>query len=271
MLKRWLDWRVRRNKEKLRSPLGPTRLMAAATLARLGQPEWSELVRGDPQDFRRLGQSHEPWVYCALVAVLSIPHLRGPAIRGLAVHRDQRAIKPILKAMEDVAFCRAGAKALAKLGQPEWEQWIRGDAEDIERLASSGFAPAETLAEELARQARGKRPKKAEKNGSAANQENHRQQDDIAVKCSQCGAKYTLGRNAVVASMRDVLGAILSSGGDVMADPTASPDLIAFGRVSPEFGDAHADQVAFLKEARSRGTKLSWRCDNCQSIQDYPW
>ncbi|MFC1734915.1 hypothetical protein ACFL1X_02290 [Candidatus Hydrogenedentota bacterium] len=123
------------------------RKTAARKLAALGFPQWRELVKGDPKDFARLGASDDPRVFAWLVDALNERRYRHAAIRGLAEIGDVGAIEPILTAIEtDATAAVAGAKALARMGDHRWRQWIKGDREDLVRLQQSGNPRAEHIA-----------------------------------------------------------------------------------------------------------------------------
>ena len=90
---------------------------------------------------------------------------------------------------------------------------------------------------------------------------------EIVMNCRKCGERYTLGKNAVVASIRQIAADVLGSGGVVRGDPSLSPDLIQHGKVNPAFRPIHDAQLEFLKRARSQGVTLSWRCGKCQGTR----
>jgi HEAT repeat protein len=90
---------------------GETRKAAAKALASLGQPQWERWIKGDEDDFARLGESRE-----------------GGAVEVLVTQLGSTEGKARL----------AAANALKALGEPQWCNWIRGDKEDFVRLAAEG-------------------------------------------------------------------------------------------------------------------------------------
>jgi len=96
---------------------------------------------------------------------------------------------------------------------------------------------------------------------------------DIILNCRKCKARYVLGEDAVVASMRQVSADVLASGGRVVGDPSSSPDLVDHGVLTsnPTFRAMHDAQLRLLKKARAKGVKLAWRCAKCEEVQEYPW
>jgi HEAT repeat protein len=62
------------------------------------------------------------------------------AARALGDLQDQAALGPLIRAIGSAwsEVRRAAAKSLRRLGQPKWEQWIRGADEDFGRLGESG-------------------------------------------------------------------------------------------------------------------------------------
>ncbi|HUT89395.1 MAG TPA: HEAT repeat domain-containing protein, partial [Thermoguttaceae bacterium] len=89
------------------------RCAAAEALAALGEPKWAQWVKGEGDDFRRLGAS-----------------------------KDREAVEPLVWALADGDndVRRAAAKALAALGEPKWAQWIKGEGDDFRRLGELGDA-----------------------------------------------------------------------------------------------------------------------------------
>lgn len=96
VLKQWI---VERQIEKLHD-IGNNgdwvRRNAARRLAALGFPEWEQWVKGDPDDFMRLGFCRNPRVFAWLVAAIEERRYRHAAIRGLGLLGDPRAVEPWL-------------------------------------------------------------------------------------------------------------------------------------------------------------------------------
>jgi len=120
------------------------RSVAAAALAELGQPEWSQWVKGDQDDFLRLGASGNPGAVDPLIKAALAgeghSHYCKDAARALGVCGDVRAVEPLITLLtrQDYEMRSVAAAALAELGQPEWSQWVKGDQDDFLRLGASG-------------------------------------------------------------------------------------------------------------------------------------
>ena len=120
-----------------------SRKTAAKALEQLGQPEWAQYVRGDDDDFRRLGSSKDPRAVDPLIKALAEPDyiydIRQAVAKALGHLGDKRAIDPLIKALadNDSMVRKVAAEALEQLGQPEWAQYVRGDDDDFHRLGSS--------------------------------------------------------------------------------------------------------------------------------------
>lgn len=96
--------------------------------------------------------------------------------------------------------------------------------------------------------------------------------NSIVLKCRKCQAVYRLGEDAVVASTRTVASDIMASGGKVVGySPYTGTDLVQHGTLNPDFKAKHDRSLAFLRNARTKGIKLSWRCAKCEETQEYPW
>ena len=165
-------------KGMLRSDHGVVRRAAALSLANLGESQWATWFLGEHEDFRRLGSSVDPLAFDILVSTLQngagAQH-RAPAVVGLlkcggaraydhlvtalwdldtkvrvaateslGELGDRRAIEPLIEVL--CGDCREkAATSLAKLGQPHWASWIRGEPSDFDRLAASGNSNARLI------------------------------------------------------------------------------------------------------------------------------
>ncbi|MBP7830680.1 MAG: HEAT repeat domain-containing protein [Kiritimatiellae bacterium] len=154
------------------------RRAAASSLAELGELQWKTWIRGEDLDFRRLGLSNHPqavdllvstlqnshWAndraqavfgllkcggaqaYSHLIAALQDPDLvvRMAAADALGELGDNRATEHLIDVLDgDIRLNAAGA--LAKLGEPQWASWIRGESDDIDRLSASGDSRARAI------------------------------------------------------------------------------------------------------------------------------
>ena len=94
---------------------------AAKALGQLGQPEWTQYIRGDEDDFHRLGSSEDPRAVVPLIKALSHHNynVRSSAAGALGQLGDKRALAPLIKALSDndsYAVREAARAALKKLG-----------------------------------------------------------------------------------------------------------------------------------------------------------
>lgn len=137
MFSRLRQWKIQRSVERLHNPNDKVRRKSARTLANLGESCWLEWIKGDSKDFKRLGNCPDPRVFSWLVQALQNRRYRKSAIEGLSILGDERAIDAIVDAIQDRNVRVAGAKALAKLGHPEWLEWIKGDSLDEKRLGET--------------------------------------------------------------------------------------------------------------------------------------
>ena len=119
------------------------RKAAAKALAQLGQPEWATRIRGNYNDFRRLGLSKDPRFVVPLIKVLSDDDsdVRKTAAKALGRLNDKRAINPLVKTLSDDEYYVRGAaaEALGQLGDKravdpliealsDNERWVRSFA-----------------------------------------------------------------------------------------------------------------------------------------------
>ncbi|MGI6312709.1 MAG: HEAT repeat domain-containing protein [Bacteroidales bacterium] len=138
--------------EKLISRLtdsdGSVRIQSAEALAGMGEPHWKNFVKGDYNDFERLGESGDQRILQSLIKILKIDTLkenklwidaaRAAAARGLGKLDNSEAIEPLNEALADSGHVRkAAAGALAELGWPMWKNLIKGNSEDYGRLGTS--------------------------------------------------------------------------------------------------------------------------------------
>jgi len=100
----------------------PARKAAVAALDRLGQPEWKEWVKGDENDFARLGESGDPRALAPLSKALKTGSegSRKSAALALGILRNPSAAGPLVVSLEDRegAVRAAAAQALGPLRNP---------------------------------------------------------------------------------------------------------------------------------------------------------
>ena len=146
------------------------RAAAAKALRALGEPQWSKWVKGDDDDFERLGKSKDPRAVEPLIKALNDgewpvstakalgksgdtravkpligalsdddPDVRRAAAYALGSLGDSRAVEPLIGALNDrdKDVCQEAVKALRTLGEPQWSKWVKGDSHDFERLGES--------------------------------------------------------------------------------------------------------------------------------------
>ncbi len=152
---------------------GRVRTSAAKALGQLGEGRWRGAVRGDNDDFRRLGALGDARAAEPLIALLSggWSVAQGEAVRALGKLGDQRAVEPLIallsggpsvgqyevaqalgklgdqRAVEpligmlghrDRWVRKSAAQALTQLGEPGWSAAVQGDDDDFTRLGRSG-------------------------------------------------------------------------------------------------------------------------------------
>ena len=122
------------------------RRAASEALFALGEPQWSKWVKGDDDDFKRLGKSKNPRVLELLIKALGDGtwDARKAAAKALAKLGEARALEPLIKALgdHDKDVRKAAAKGLRTLGEPQWLELVKGDDDDFERLGESKDARA---------------------------------------------------------------------------------------------------------------------------------
>ncbi|HUX06036.1 MAG TPA: HEAT repeat domain-containing protein, partial [Acidobacteriota bacterium] len=96
------------------------RKAAAKGLRTLGEPQWLELVKGDDDDFERLGESKDARAVEPMIKALGDGEVsvRWAAAEALGKLGDARAVEPLIKALGDGegSVRRAAAEALGNLG-----------------------------------------------------------------------------------------------------------------------------------------------------------
>jgi HEAT repeat protein len=121
------------------------RIEAADQLARLRESKWKEVVRGENDDFTRLGETGDERFFTPLARLLESgschtnPELKCAVICGLAALRDPDCIELLLNNLlhPSTEVRRITAKAIQTLGEPSWANLIKGEDQDFARLASS--------------------------------------------------------------------------------------------------------------------------------------
>lgn len=104
---------------------GSVALAAAKSLAQLGDP------RGVNRLVQALGDRRDASV-------------REKGARALGELREPRAFKPLIQALGDGEgdVRKTAAYALARLGHPQWAEWVKGELSDFQRLGLSQDAEA---------------------------------------------------------------------------------------------------------------------------------
>jgi HEAT repeat protein len=90
------------------------RRAAVEALGQLGQTQWSQWVKGDDDDFSRLGQSKYPQAVEPLIKALS--HGISSAADALGQLKDPRAVEPLIEALgHGYSARKAATKALKEI------------------------------------------------------------------------------------------------------------------------------------------------------------
>ena len=87
-----------------------------------------------------MGASGDPRALEPLIKALGHWRSSVAAAEALGKLGDRRAVEPLIQALgaRDGGVRRAAANALAALGEPAWEELVRGEDEDLARLGASG-------------------------------------------------------------------------------------------------------------------------------------
>jgi len=96
---------------QLADPGTNTRMTAAKALASLGETTWQECIKGDDGDIDRLCATGDQRVISAVIRTLGSP---------------------------DAKMRQQCAQRVAGLGEPQWQQWVKGESDDWIRLGRSG-------------------------------------------------------------------------------------------------------------------------------------
>lgn len=82
-----------------------SRLIAARALAEMGELQWLDIIKGDNEDIRRLGETNDPRVVEPLIMILNdAENLRREAAKALGMLKDPRAVEPLIKALDAQMF-----------------------------------------------------------------------------------------------------------------------------------------------------------------------
>lgn len=120
---------------------GKIRQAVVRALAALGEGKWEQWIKGDDQDFLRLGQSADRDAVDILIRALEAKKvtLRKAAIQSLGKLRSSKAVEPLIKILgdSDEQVRRSAAESLKELGEPGWLGRVQGDQGDFSRLGRS--------------------------------------------------------------------------------------------------------------------------------------
>lgn len=139
--------------------MGDVRKAAAEALGRLKDPRAEQpLLRafGDGREDVRffaakaLGELKGPRAVELFITILEDgnENARAAAVRALGECKDPQVIEPLIKTLGDEAagVRTAAAAALSKLGERQWKEIIKGDAEDFSRLRWTGTQDSRVVA-----------------------------------------------------------------------------------------------------------------------------
>lgn len=142
--------------EGLSEHYGEVRLTIAKALASLGEPEWEKMIHGEDADFLinhmesdyvRMAKSGDPRVLVPLLKVLKEGIMEYRAEAALALGELGELGEPVkddvLNALKE-CLCSSddelrgnAAGALGKLGEPHWQNFVKGYADDFFMLNDS--------------------------------------------------------------------------------------------------------------------------------------
>jgi HEAT repeat protein len=226
--------------EPLINALGDSDLIvrraAAEALAALGESKWSAWIKGDNNDFSRLGKCGDPRAFEVLIKALVDPDrdVCGAAA-ALGALGDARAVEPLIKVLGSVDDERrdAAAGALRKLGDSNID--VRRKTEEALRKLGSSNRDVRRKAEEALgklRDARAAEPlikargdsnmsDLTEKLYSAAGSGNLTEVQNLLRAGADANARTHNGETALhsaaISGNKDVVELLLDSGADVNA------------------------------------------------------
>jgi HEAT repeat protein len=122
---------------------GRIRRTVAEVLAKIGESTWQDIVKGEGEDWLRLGACDDPRGFELLIRAFSDRDSSTREAVAVALGRlgDKRAVDPLIRTLGD-GFSgdvrKAAATALAAIGEPKWQEIVKGDIEDFERLGACG-------------------------------------------------------------------------------------------------------------------------------------
>jgi HEAT repeat protein len=132
--------------EALRNVLGDResrlRKDASEALAKLGETKWTQWLWGDAGDWGRLAKSADESVVEILISNLGSkePATLEVVAQHLGDLGNKRAVEPLIDLLGHITGTvrKSAADALRKLGEPNWQQMVKGDGDDFSRLGMSG-------------------------------------------------------------------------------------------------------------------------------------
>jgi len=120
---------------------GGVRRGAAFMLSIFGETRWRELVEANDGDFRRLAQTNDKRLIVPLTKALDNKDAKVTALvaEALVDLKTPLAVGPLINLLcsESGAIRMVAAKALARLGETQWEHIVKGDDRDYERLGET--------------------------------------------------------------------------------------------------------------------------------------
>lgn len=122
------------------------RCIAAKALSALGEPKWEEWVKGDDEDFLRLGTSRDPRAVHPLLDALASGDRNTRALAAFALGElaDPCAFDPLLKALEDCGHNTESsvASTLKVLGVSDYKGQVRHAAAfSLGKFGNKGAIP----------------------------------------------------------------------------------------------------------------------------------
>lgn len=100
----------------------------------------------------------------------------------------------------------------------------------------------------------------------------------ISIICKGCGHEYTLGKNAIVVTLLDILvdskGVTIFGNGSSSVDNHSAPDLVdslprSWDTLEPAIVSKQETTIKRISTLKSQGISRWWKCRKCGNVQTY--